>query len=77
VIKKIEGVSSVLWLANSTHNQKFVGLNLVSSKILYGNGVKVMPGSIPARNSSSFENKNKNKGNQMGHTKIHYFKEKK
>jgi len=34
-----------------------VGSKLVSSKILDGNGVKAMPGSIPAPNSGSFENK--------------------
>jgi len=34
-----------------------VGSKLVSSKILDGNGVKAMPGSIPAPNSGSFQNK--------------------
>jgi len=34
-----------------------VGSKLVSSKTLDGNGVKAMPGSIPAPNSVSFENK--------------------
>jgi hypothetical protein len=34
-----------------------VGSKLVSSKILDGNGVKAMPGLIPAPNSGSFENK--------------------
>jgi len=34
-----------------------VGSKLVSSKILDGNGVKAMPGSIPAPNTGSFENK--------------------
>jgi len=43
-----------------------VGSNhLVSSKILDGNRVKVMPGSIPAFNSGLFENT----GSQMGHIK--------
>jgi hypothetical protein len=36
-----------------------VGSNLASSKILDGNGVKIMPGSIPAPNPGSFENKKK------------------
>jgi len=45
-----------------------VGLNLVSSKILNENGVKVMPGSIPAPNTALYQNK-KNTGSQMGHTK--------
>jgi len=40
-------------LANSTHDQKVVGSNLVSPEILDGNGVKAMPGSIPAPNSGS------------------------
>jgi len=34
-----------------------VGFKHVSSKILDGNRVKAMPGSIPAPNSGSFENK--------------------
>jgi len=51
------GVSREEWLANLTHDRKVVGLNLVSSKILDGNGVKTMAGSIPAPNSGSFENK--------------------
>jgi len=33
-----------------------VGLKLVSSKFLDGNGVKAIPGSIPEPNSGSFEN---------------------
>jgi len=32
-----------------------VGSNLISSKILDGNGVKAMPGLIPAPKSGSFE----------------------
>jgi len=44
---------------NSTHNLKVEGSNLVSSKILDGNGVKAMPGSIPAPNSGSSDNKKK------------------
>jgi len=55
-------------IANSTHDQKVVGSNLVSSKILDGNGVKAMPGSIHAPNSGSFDYK-KNTGSQMGTTK--------
>ena len=34
---------------NSTHGQTVVDLNLVSSKILDGKGVKAMTGSINAR----------------------------
>ncbi len=37
------------------HDQKAVGSNLVSSKILDRNGVKDMPGSIFTPNSGSFE----------------------
>ncbi len=48
---KIQGVSPVYWLANSTHDLKVVGSNLVSSNIL--NGVKAMPESILAPNSGS------------------------
>jgi len=33
-----------------------LGLNLISSKILDGNGVENMPGSIPAPNPGSFKN---------------------
>ncbi len=36
-----------------THNPKVVGLNIKSSNILDGNGVKDMPGLIPAPNSDS------------------------
>ncbi len=36
-----------------TYTERVVGSNLVSSKILYGNGVKAMPGLIPAPNSGS------------------------
>jgi len=39
------------------HDPEVVGSKLVSSKILDGNRVKAMPGSIPAPNSGSFENK--------------------
>jgi hypothetical protein len=42
-VKQTWGVCPVKWLANSTHHQKVVGSNLVSSKILDGNGVKAMP----------------------------------
>jgi hypothetical protein len=31
-----------------THDLKVVGSNLVLSKILDGNGLKAMPGSVPA-----------------------------
>jgi len=40
--------------------------------ILDGNGVKAMPGLIPAPNSVKFEMK-KNTGRQMGHTKNCFF----
>ncbi len=43
-----------------------MGSNLVSSKILDGNGVITMPGSIAVPNSGSFENK-ENTGSRMGH----------
>jgi len=43
-------------------------MNLVSSKILNENGVKVMPRSISALTSGLFENK-ENKGSYMGHRK--------
>jgi hypothetical protein len=36
-----------------------VGSNLISFKILNGNGVKTFPGSNPATNLSSFEKKKK------------------
>ena len=49
-------------------SKKVVGLNLVSSKILDGNGFKAMPGSTPTPNSSSFENK-KNAGNMANQKK--------
>jgi len=39
-----------------------VGLNLASAKILDGNGIKAMPGLIPAPHSVSFESA----GDQMG-----------
>jgi hypothetical protein len=41
---------------------------LVLSKILDGNGLKAMPGSIPAPNSGSFMENKKNIGSQMGQT---------
>jgi len=50
-----------------------VGSNLVSSKILNGNGAKAMPGSIPAPNSGSVSKNKKNTGSQMGHTKKKIF----
>ena len=53
---------------NSTHDLKVVCSNLVSSNILDGNGVKAMPGSIPASNSGSIWKFRKNVGSQMGHT---------
>jgi hypothetical protein len=49
----MQGNSSVKMLAISTHDQTVVGSNLVSSNILDGNGVKAMPGSIPAPKSGS------------------------
>jgi len=45
-----------------------VGLKLVSSKILDGNGVKAMPGLIPAHNSGSCGNKKIQVASRMGHT---------
>jgi len=36
-----------------THDRKVVGSILVSTNILDGNGVKAMPGSIPAPDSGS------------------------
>jgi hypothetical protein len=48
---------SGLVVSDLTHDQKIVASNLVSSKQLDGNGFKAMPGSIPAPNSGSFENK--------------------
>ncbi len=47
------GVSPFYWLANLIHDQKVVGLNLDSSKILDGNGVKAMTGLILAPNAGS------------------------
>jgi len=61
-------MKSVNRFANSTYDQKVLGSNLGSSKILEENGVQVMPGLILAPNSGSFENK-KNTVSQMGHTK--------
>jgi hypothetical protein len=46
-----------------------VGLNLVSFKIVNGNGVKAMPGSIPAPNPGSLYENKKNTARQMGHAK--------
>jgi len=51
--KLFQGDSPVLWLAKLIHNQKVVSSNLVSSNIIDGNGVKAMPGLIPAHNSGS------------------------
>jgi hypothetical protein len=45
-----------------------VGLNIISSKILDGNGARAMLGSIHIPNSVSFENK-KNTSTQMVATK--------
>jgi hypothetical protein len=45
---------------------------LVLSKILDGNGLKAMPGSIPAPNS--WKNKKKYIGSQMGQTDKKTFK---
>jgi len=44
-------------------------MNLVSSNILVGNGVKAMPRSIPAHNAGSLWKNKKNTDSQMGHTK--------
>ncbi len=52
-------------MANLTHDLKVVGSNLVSSNILNGNGVKIMPGSNPELNSGSIWKKYI--GIQMGH----------
>jgi len=52
-----------------------VGSYLVSSKILNGNGVKAMTGSIPAPNSGTFEIK-KNTSSQIKHTKKNFEKKK-
>ena len=50
-------------VANTTHNQKVVGSNLVSSKILDINGAKAMPGSIPTTNFGSVKkNRKKSRG---------------
>ena len=49
----LRGVSPVDWLANLNDDQKVVGLNLVSSNKLDGNGVKAMLGSISAPKSGS------------------------
>jgi len=46
-----------------------VGSNLVSSKLLEGNGAKAMPGLISAPNYGSLLKNKKNTGSQMGHTK--------
>jgi hypothetical protein len=55
-----------------------VGSNLVLSKILDGNGLKAMPGSILAPNSGSIMEKNKNNiGSQMGQTNKKILKKKK
>ncbi len=56
-------------LANLTHKQKVVGLNLISFNILDGNGIKAMPGLINAPNSVWLWKNEKNTGSQMGHTK--------
>jgi len=53
----IGGRQSGLVVTSSTHDLKVVGSKLVSSKLLDGNEVKAMPGSIPSPNSGSFENK--------------------
>jgi len=44
-----------------------VGSNLISSNILDGNGIKAMPGSIPAL--FQCRKIRKNTGSQMGHAK--------
>jgi len=45
-----------------------VGSNLISSKILDGNGIKAVLGSIPAHNFGSIENK-ENSDSQMGNNR--------
>jgi len=65
IIFAFGGVSPV----NSTHNQKVVGSNFVSSKILDRNGVKSTPGLISAPNSGSLYKNKKNTGSQTGRTK--------
>jgi hypothetical protein len=42
-----------LTIGNSSHDRKVVGSNLVSFKILDGNGVRAMPGLILASNAGS------------------------
>ena len=51
--KNFVGISPVLWVSNSTHDQKVVSSNLVTPNILDGYGVKDIPGSIPAFNLGS------------------------
>jgi hypothetical protein len=46
-----------------------VGSNLASSNKLDGNGVKAIPGSIPAPNSGSWYKNKKNTFFLKGHTK--------
>ncbi len=50
-----EGASPVLWLANSTHDAKVVGSNLVQNNRWKWSLFKAMPESIPAPNSGSFD----------------------
>ena len=45
--------STVLWVANLTHNQ-MVRRRFESHSIQNGNGVKAMPGTIPVPNPGSF-----------------------
>ena len=68
------GVSPVLWVEYSTLDREVVGSNLVSSNILDGNGVKAIPGSIPAPNLGSIIKKRwKNIGSRIGHSQITFF----
>jgi len=51
-------------------DSRLEGCGFKSHPMLDGNGVNVMPGSIPAPNPGSFNNwKERNIGSQMGHTK--------
>ncbi len=53
----IGGRQSGLVVSKLDSRSKGCGSKLVSSKILDGNGVNTMPGSIPSPNYGSFENK--------------------
>jgi len=55
----------IQWFANSVQHQRVVDLNIISFKILDGNGVNAKPKSIPALNFGLFENKKKYRGSLM------------